>query len=97
MTDDAPNISGNYPNGGEKIGPAWADTWRALGREWARGSEIAESIAERHSLSPKTIMNLLGQAAKAGLIESERRFVGKVGGYRSGTNPIRPVWYRRAA
>jgi len=65
--------------------------------EWHKGVELSKAVAELHELSPTTIKGLLSQAAKAGLLDRETRFAGKVGGYTTKTPPMRPAWYRRPA
>ena len=89
---EAPSIRGSYPLAGEKIGPAWRRTWSALADgEWHKGNDVARAV--REDLHPETIMTLLRQAAKVGLLEQDRRTGVRVDGSRFAP---RPNWYRRA-
>lgn len=69
-TREAPDITLNYPSKGKRVGPAWADAWRALQdcTEPLDGTILAAEVADRHSLSPLTVLNLLSRAADAGLL-----------------------------
>lgn len=90
---EAPSIRGNYPLAGERIGPAWRRTWSALADgEWHKGNDVARAV--REDLHPETIMTLLRQAVRAGLLEGEKRKGARIGG----TSKVHsyPVWYRRA-
>lgn len=92
----APDFGPGYPSAGERIGPAWQATWdRMADGQWHKGMDLGAEIAERFDLTTKTVQMLLGKAAKIGLIERETRFKGKVGGYKTRTNVIRPAYFRR--
>lgn len=77
--DDAPNFSGNYPLGGERIGPAWRDMWRVLaGAQWVRSTAVTDAPSvTRHGLDPRTVSNLLRAARTAGVLEVRYRRGGK--------------------
>ncbi len=89
METHVPDIGPNYPSGGERIAPAWRATWMAIEHSWRRGTDIARTGAAASTVTPKTVMGLLSQAAKVGLIERK---------YTKATLPIgqprRVVWYR---
>jgi len=78
---DIPNVrypNGGYPSGGARLGPAWADIWRALARtpeEFQDGYPIAERVAKKYEMSPATLIGLIKRAATAGLLEREPRMV----------------------
>lgn len=94
--EKAPDIGPNYPSRGARLGPAWQRTWDALADgEWHAAAKVAEDVAG--DCSRITVMNLLGLAAKAGLVEREMRADGKPVKRRFGSRPVmaRTVWYRR--
>lgn len=94
----APDFTPGYPSKGERIGPAWIFAWNLLAPgEWQRGSDIAARVGGSTGLAASTVKNLLRSAAKAGHLEAELRFSGKVGGYRSNAAAVRSAWYRRPA
>ncbi len=91
--DEAPNIKGDYPLLGERIGPAWCRAWDAMSDGgWVRGLDLAESV--RGDLRAKTVIGLFRQAVLAGLLEVEIRRGSKI----QNTNGFftRDAWYRRA-
>jgi hypothetical protein len=70
MNTEAPNIAGEYPLAGERIGPAWRAAWRMLDREqWINGGDVAAAVAPRCGLQVETVKNLLSSARRAGLLE----------------------------
>lgn len=69
MKTDAPNFRGNYPLGGERIGPGWRAMWLALPSDgWVECTPFSRLLAGRTGLSPKTIAGLLWKAEKAGIL-----------------------------
>jgi hypothetical protein len=96
MTTSAPDFAPGYPSKGERIGPGWQTVWDSmLPGQWHKGRDFALQMSGKTGLAPGTVTNLLRAAAKAGHLESELRFSGRVGGYRSNTAAIRSAWYRR--
>lgn len=80
----APNFSGNYPNGGQRIGPLWRELWEHLGeRGWISGSHLAEIFAPRHGVAVGTVKTILWAAVKAGHLEQGYRHDGKFNTKRS--------------
>lgn len=72
MRTEAPNFSGNYPLGGERLGPAWRDTWRLLTPgQWASGHALAEMVSRNVDISPITVRNLLRKAVQVGVLEQK--------------------------
>lgn len=69
---DAPNFNGNYPLGGERIGPAWRTMWAALRRsgDWAVGTDLVHLVPE---VNPKTARGLLWRAERRGFLD--KRYV----------------------
>jgi hypothetical protein len=64
----APFIDPGYELTG-RTRPAWDDTWRMLldaGNEWSSRQEIANIIAPRYGLKPRTIENMIGAALREG-------------------------------
>lgn len=85
---DIPNPAypkGGYPTKGERLGPAWASLWRALERaeDGLDGKELTDKVAKKADLAPTTLVNLLGRAAKAGLLTKEFRPVKTTRGLRN--------------
>jgi hypothetical protein len=69
MKTEAPNFSGNYPLGGERLGPGWRAMWRALPEDgWVECAPFAHLLAGQTGLDPKTIAGLLWKAEKAGIL-----------------------------
>ena len=91
---DIPNPTwpnGGYPSKGKKLGPAWEAIWRRLSRtpgEFLDGRELATKVAERHDLSPNTLVAVLSRAAAAGLLDKEGRSV------QTGRGPRTRTFYR---
>lgn len=85
---EAPNIRGNYPGGGERLGPAWQTAWDTIGpsRRYTPGSEVAEHTAAGSGVSVKTVKMLLWKAVRAKRLEQTYRTV----------DGRRRVFYRRA-
>ena len=74
METEASIFRGNYPLGGERIGPGWRAIWRALPeRGWIEAAPFAVHLAEQTGLSPDTVANLLRQAGGAGILEKRYR------------------------
>lgn len=70
MANRVPNIAGDYPLAGEKIGPAWRDTWAVLSSgKWFAGADVAQWVAARQPVDPRTVIGLMQKARKAGLLE----------------------------
>lgn len=70
MKNAAPNIRGNYPLAGERVGPAWRACWSLLSRTtWTDGTTLAGEVGPPNGLAPETVVNLLRQARQAGLLE----------------------------
>jgi GTP-sensing pleiotropic transcriptional regulator CodY len=91
MNTEAPNFKGNYPLGGERIGPAWRVMWKMLNvRDWVSGVDLARTLADRVGLDSKTVANLLRRAADAGLLNRKPIRMKRPGGMR------RVVHYRVA-
>jgi hypothetical protein len=68
-----PNIRGNYPLGGELIGPAWSSAWMLLADgEWHVGKKISEVMCHRGRIVERTAFNLLRAARRAGILEVRR-------------------------
>jgi hypothetical protein len=77
-TVTAPDLTPGYPSKGPRLGPAWADIWRALARvpdDFQDGYPIATRVAEKHGLSPSTLIGLIKRAATAGLLDREPKMV----------------------
>lgn len=90
----APNFKGNYPLGGERIGPLWREMWEALADgAWRSGGTLAGTCAPRHGLDAKTARGILRQAAKAGVLEQEYR--ARAGSKRAGPGTSE-AWFRLA-
>ena len=89
-TQEAPNISGDYPGNGKKIGPAWRAVWAELGQadDYLDGRELAVKYAAPNGLMPSTLVALISRAAQAGLLERELRPV------TSGRGPRNRSFYR---
>lgn len=69
VADATPQIRGNYPLAGDRIGPAWRRIWRELGDGQPRlAADFARDIAPVVGLAPNTVVNLLRQAAQEGLL-----------------------------
>lgn len=85
----APDIKPGYPSTAERLGPAWVVIYnQALGETtWVRGVDIAQRYAVELDLAPKTILNMLRDAATHRVIERRyRQFAHR-----------RYAWYRRSA
>lgn len=82
-TDTAPQINGDYPLAGDRVGPAWRRLWRELRDGQPHAGLALQRLAPRLDVAPRTIAELLRQAARRGVIE-------QVGGGRG-----RKVSYRR--
>jgi len=68
--DTTPQIKGNYPLAGKRIGPAWRRIWRELGDgEVHAGRALAGWLAPLTDVAVVTIEEMLRQAASRGLIE----------------------------
>jgi len=72
--DEAPNFSGEYPNAGAMIGPAWRAAWRHLadGRE-AMKHELVAIMVVCSGVKPKTAENILSQARAHRLLATKSR------------------------
>lgn len=69
---------GGYPSGGARLGPAWTDVWRAMAKDpdaFHDAYPIAVKVAEKHQLSPSTLIGLVKRAATAGLLTRESKLV----------------------
>jgi hypothetical protein len=96
-TDEAPDFAPGYPSGGKRIGPGWQTLWKMMASgNWHKGTALAEKLSPSSGLAVTTLKNLLRDAVKAGHLEVELRFEGKLGGYKSKRPAIRSAWYRRA-
>lgn len=68
--DTTPQINGNYPLAGERLGPAWRRMWRELGDGQPHVSrDFARRLAPHIGIKIDTIEELLRQAARRGVIE----------------------------
>ena len=87
MNDEAPNFSGEYPNAGVMIGPAWRAAWQHLadGREVMKHELVAVMVV-CSGVKPKTAENLLRQGRVHRLLTTTVRQV----------NSRRHAIYRRA-
>jgi hypothetical protein len=69
MDTEPRNFKNSYPLGGEKIGPAWRQAWRALDvKRWTPAGDV-EQMGPAAGVLPGTMRNLLRQAVKAGQLE----------------------------
>ena len=76
MKTEAPNIRGNYPLGGERIGPAWRALWAQLSEtDWTDGTEVSREVALADGLAVETVINLLRTARREGLLEVRMKSV----------------------
>jgi len=78
---DIPNAAypnGGYPSKGARLGPAWADIWRAFAKDpgaFHDAYPIAERVAAKHELATSTLIGLIKRAATAGLLDREAKMV----------------------
>ena len=73
MKTDAPNFKGNYPLGGDRIGPAWLDLWEMLDTErYQCGWYLADQVADRNNILARTAHALLSSAASAEILDQVR-------------------------
>lgn len=78
LAPDIPNPAypkGGYPTKGKRLGPAWTSLWKELqgAGEGLDGKELTDKVAGKAGLAPATLVNLLGRAARAGLLTKEFR------------------------
>jgi hypothetical protein len=72
---EAPNIAGNYPLGGEKIGPAWRAAWHFLATthpRWMPKRDIT-AVMVRTGIVEDTAESLLQQASRRRVLEVRYR------------------------
>lgn len=65
--ETAPNFRGNYPNAGERIGPAWRAAWACLLRNEGQAfqEDLTDTMIEDGGIQEATATNLLRKAVKA--------------------------------
>lgn len=65
--ETAPNFRGNYPNAGERIGPAWQAAWACLLRNEGQAfqEDLTDTMIEDGGIQEATATNLLRKAVKA--------------------------------
>ena len=62
----APNYDGEFPEAGERMGPAWQYIWDQLeSGKWVTGKTLAHST----ELRPDTVYHMLKDASDKGVIE----------------------------
>ncbi len=73
MESEATNIKGNYPLGGDLIGPAWREIWKRLSvNRWICGTDLALELAPQFKIQPATVKTLLRTALHEGVLEVKR-------------------------
>lgn len=73
----APDLTPGYPSKGAKLGPAWAELWKALqdATEPLDGRALTEQVAPRHGLEPSTLNALLSRMKRANIIHGQPKSV----------------------
>jgi len=75
--DPAPDFGrSGYPSRGELIGPAWQAMWDDLAEDRWTFADVAISGGCAAGVQPKTALNLLRSARRAGILEVEYRKIG---------------------
>jgi hypothetical protein len=89
-TVSAPDLTPGYPSNGEKVGPAWNEAYGriAAAPDWLDGVQLADDLAEKYDLNPKTLVALFTRMATAGHLQRTHRAV------KTGRGPRRRTHYK---
>jgi hypothetical protein len=77
IPETAPEITPGYPYK-RRLFPAWQEMWdlmRANPSEFLDGRVLAEEVAPRHDVVPATLTGVISRAARAGLLEVQKKDV----------------------
>ena len=71
-----PDLTPGYPSKGDRQSVAWADLWKRLSTDtYLDGVELATEVAETHGLARDTLLTLLSNACRYGLLEKQMQSV----------------------